>query len=649
MSSKPLFKLARLYGIQTSYIDMVMQRRQADPEALLLVLRAMGAGVERFDDATAALARRKEELRKRAVEPVMVAWDGKLNGRHFEFGYHETEMNGHKTFVISAPKKAHFPVARAWGLFVPIYALHSRRNRHAGDLTDFENVMDWMAGLGGSVAATLPLLTAFLDEPFDPSPYSPASRLFWNEFYVDVTRIPEFAGSSVATRLAEKQPRKTKVIDYRAVMTHKRRILEALAREFFSSGNSERLDAFGNFVREHQGIEDYARFRAVTDRLHSGWNKWPARLRNGDIRDGDCDESTKNYFLYSQWIVQEQLKSLSEKARRQGQMLYLDLPLGLHSDSYDIWRDRAFFVQGVSGGAPPDRISTKGQNWNFPPMHPEAMRLNQYQYVIAFIRNHLQYARLLRIDHVMGLHRLYWIPDELEGDKGVYVEYPADELYAILSLESHRYQAGIVGENLGTVPPRVNAAMARHDIRQMYVAQYEIIGDSRKPKLRPVPEKCVASLNTHDLPPFRAFLDGSDIDDRLDLGFLDAKGAAKERKNRVKLKRALAEFLAKRTRAKAHDYRLGGKRSFHVAASFSPRSLFKEITRFLADSMADIVLVNVEDLWQEVLPQNVPAPNKERPNWRRRIQPSIEEMLGMAESAKVLSDVFADRTRSLPL
>jgi 4-alpha-glucanotransferase len=643
-----LFKLARLYGIQTSYIDMGKQRRQADPEAVLLVLRAMGAGVEGFDDVVAALARRKEELRKRTVEPVMVAWDGQLNGRRFEFGYHQTEVDGHETFVISAPKKAYFPATEIWGLFVPVYALHSRRNPNAGDLTDFENVVDWMAGLGGSVAATLPLLAAFLDEPFEPSPYSPASRLFWNEFYVDVTRIPEFAGSSEARRLAEKQPRKTKFIDYRALMAHKRGILEELARTFFSSPNSERLHTFGNFVREHQGIEDYARFRAVTDRLHSGWNKWPARLRGGDIRNGDYDEGTKNCFLYSQWVVQEQLKALSEKAGQQGQMLYLDLPLGLHPDGYDVWHDRSFFLHGVCGGAPPDLVFTKGQNWAFPPMHPEAMRLNQYQYVIAFIRNHLQYARLLRIDHVMGLHRLYWIPDELEGDKGVYVEYPAEELYAILSLESHRYQAGIVGENLGTVPARVNAAMARHNFRQMYVVQYEIVGDPRKPKLRPVPEKCVASLNTHDMPPFSAFLDGNDIDDRLVLGFLDAKTALKERKNRVKLKRALAKFLsvaAVHDRQKPHNR----KSPAVIDRRYSKAAIFKAVTRFLADSMANIVLVNVEDLWQEVLPQNVPSTNNERPNWRRRIQPGIEEMRGMAGSVKVLSDVFADRTRPLPL
>src|SRR5262249_9185406 len=150
----------------------------------------------KFDDVPEALARRKAELDKRTVEPVMVAWDGKLSGRKFEFGYHIVEMKGREVFVISAPKKAHYEGEkyRTWGVFAPIYALHSKRNPAAGYLTDSENLMDWANNLGGSVAATLPLLGAFLDKPFEPSPYSPATRLFWNELYIDVERIPEFAG-----------------------------------------------------------------------------------------------------------------------------------------------------------------------------------------------------------------------------------------------------------------------------------------------------------------------------------------------------------------------------------------------------------------------------------------------------------------------
>ena len=609
---RDLLALARLYRIQISYLDMTKQRRHADPQALLLVLRAMGAGVGKFEDVPDALARRKDELRKRNVEPVVVAWDGKLGNRQFETGYHTVEIKGHETFVISAPTKAYFShPPRQWGVFAPIYSLHSKRNPNAGDLTDFEHLMDWMSELGGSVAATLPLLGAFLDEPFEPSPYSPATRLFWNEFYVDLERIPEFAGT------ASRRPQKTKLVDYRGGMAYKRRILETLAQKHFAGAAPQRLQAFRKFIRENKGVDDYARFRAVTDLQDRGWSAWPARLRGGNISRSDYDESTKHYHLYAQWIIQEQLQALAGKARARGQMLYLDLPLGLHADSYDVWRYREFFVPGVAGGAPPDPVFTKGQNWGFPPMNPEAMRLNRYQYLIALLRNHFRFARLLRIDHVMGLHRLYWIPDELTGDKGVYVEYPAEELYAILCLESHRYQAGIVGENLGTVPPGVSRSLARHNIRGMYVAQYEIMGDPEKPKLRPVPSKNVASLNTHDMPPFQSFLDGLDIEDRVDLGLLDEKTARKERKQRVTMKRKLRSF--------------------------------RDATQFLAKSMADIVLVNMEDLWQETLPQNVPATNETRPNWRRRMRPSIEQIRKMAGLAEVLTDVFAHRSRSLPL
>ena len=309
----------------------------------------------------------------------------------------------------------------------------------------------------------------------------PASRLFWNEFYIDVARIPEFVRNTRAKQLAANPPARTKYVDYRGVMAWKRRMLEELARTFLSAATPERMHAFEKFAREHRGVEDYAQFRAVTDQLGKGWNEWPMKLRDGKIDAGDYEEDTKHYYLYAQWIIQEQLESLSKKARDNDQLLYLDLPLGLHPDSYDMWRNREFFVHGVAGGAPPDVLFTKGQNWGFPPMNPEAMRLNRYQYFIAYIRNHLRFAKLLRIDHVMGLHRLYWIPDELTGDKGVYVEYPAEELWAILSLESHRHQAGIVGENLGIVPPAVNRSMKRHNIAKIYVVQYEIMGIQRNP------------------------------------------------------------------------------------------------------------------------------------------------------------------------
>jgi 4-alpha-glucanotransferase len=599
--NQKLLELSRLYGIQTSYLDMRKQRRHADPEALLLVLKAMGAGLNKMDEVPETLRRRKAELKKRSVEPVMVAWDGKLGGRRFEFGYHVTKIQGQETFVISAPSKSYFVGhdtaanhPRLWGTFAPVYALHSERNPGAGDLTDFEDLMLWMHGLGGTVAATLPLLGAFLDKPFAPSPYSPATRLFWNEFYIDVERVPEFS-----QRRSSESVRRTRLIDYRGVMAHKRRALEELSRTFFSRGTPERHAAFRKFLQENAGVEDYARFRAVTDKRRTHWQKWPARLREGTILEGDYDEEVKNYHLYAQWIVQEQLQGLSERAASRGQFLYLDLPLGLHSSGYDIWRNRDFFVQGVAGGASPDPVFTKGQNWAFPPMNPEAMRLNKYQYVIAYLRNHFRYAKLLRIDHVMGLHRLYWIPDELTGDKGVYVEYPAEELWAILSLESHRYKAGIVGENLGTVPPVVNTEMGKHNIQEMYVVQYEIMDNPDDPGLRQPPEKCIASLNTHDMPPFRAFQDGADIEDRLDLGFLNEKTAKTERKQRRNMLRVLEKWGRSPQAALIERPYSSGTQAvgavYDRPGSTTP-FLFTAVTKFLADSMANIVLVNLEDL-----------------------------------------------------
>jgi 4-alpha-glucanotransferase len=277
--------------------------------------------------------------------------------------------------------------------------------------------------------------------------------------------------------------------------------------------------------------------------------------------------------------------------------------LGLHRDSFDTWRYPHLFVSGMSGGAPPDPVFTTGQDWAFQPIHPERMRLDGYRYVIAYIRNHLRYAKLLRIDHVMGLHRLYWIPEGLKGDRGLYVRYPADEMYAILSLESHRAGAGIVGENLGVVPTEVNASMRRHNIRQLYVAQYETAVSSGKSVLRNPPAGSVASLNTHDLFPFQGFLDEADIDQRLKLGFATRAEAEKERRYRRRVRRALEAAFGKNT--------------------------FAGCMRFLASSKASIVLYNLEDLWGETEPQNIPSTTREHANWRRRMRYSMERLRGI--------------------
>ena len=230
-------------------------------------------------------------------------------------------------------------------------------------------------------------------------------------------------------------------------------------------------------------------------------------------------------------MIQQQVAALADKMRSGGLGLYLDLPLGVHRLGYDTWCYPDLFVSGASGGAPPDAVFTKGQDWGFPPLHPDHLRASGYQYFIAGLRSHLQRAGILRIDHVMGLHRLFWIPAGMSASSGVYVRYPADELYAVLCLESHRSRSLIVGENLGTVPARVNAAMRRHGVRGTYVVQYELQPRSDRP-LAPVHRQTVASVNTHDMPPLAAFWKGSELDDLHDLGLFDETAVLREHEKR---------------------------------------------------------------------------------------------------------------------
>ena len=206
---------------------------------------------------------------------------------------------------------------------------------------------------------------------------------------------------------------------------------------------------------------------------------------------------------------------------RHGPGLYLDLPLGVHRFGYDVWHERGIFATDVSCGAPPDSFFPGGQDWGFPPLQPEKSRAQGYRYVRAYLRQHLQQAGVLRIDHVMGLHRLFWIPKGRDTSQGVYVRYPAEELYAILSIESQRNKVCIIGEDLGIVPSYVRPAMVRHGIQRMHVLQYALPTQPDR-QLQRVPAHSVASVNTHDMAPFAAFWQGLEQQERIELGLLDS-------------------------------------------------------------------------------------------------------------------------------
>ncbi len=678
---RSLHRLAKLYGVQRAYSDVITgQRQTASLESLLAVLRALGAPLERLGDAAAAVQARQQALQQRWVEPVTVCWEGRgslalrlpahkatgflacrlkredgseqqwrvrldqlrilrpdqtLGQKHvvkrlslpekLPHGYHQLHLEHQgrvaTSLLLAAPVRAFTPAdgqaEGTWGVFLPMHALRTAQSWGTGDYGDLEKLTDWVRRLGGSVVATLPFLAAFLDEPCEPSPYAPVSRLFWNELFLDLHRIPELEASPAAKSLLASPELQGQVeglraaseVDYRRALAVKRRVLTELLASLLAS-TGERRKQFEHFVETHPLLQDYARFRAVGERLRQVWRVWPDRLRGGAISDSDFEERTRDYHLYVQWLSHQQLQHFAERARQAGPGLYLDLPLGVHPDGFDVWRFREIFAGGVSGGAPPDSFFTKGQDWGFPPLHPESVREHAHRYFISCIRHQLRYSGILRIDHVMGLHRLFWVPHGMKAVEGVYVRYPAEEYYAILALESCRHQALIVGEDLGTVPPYVRPAMARHALQRSYVAQFEIQPDSRQ-TLRAASRDTLASLNTHDMPTFAGFWQGLDIQDRVEMGLLAATDAAAEQQRRDSHVKALGRFLRR-------------KRWLNMPEA-TPSATLQACLAHLGAGRARVVTVNLEDLWGETLPQNVPGTTTERPNWRRKARYSLEE------------------------
>lgn len=696
--------LARLSGIQTGYVDMAGRRQPASTESMLAVLRTLGVPMEGAGDVPEALNVMRLTRAKRVLDPVQVAWIGtrtavpvqlpapdsagalrcewrmedgetrrtetrlerlkvkafgRVDGVRFvtrllpipgrlPAGYHRVTVecagNQFETEVFSAPERCFQGPAsrREWGAFAPLHALHSERSWGAGDFTDLSDFITWLGGQGGGFVGTLPLLPAFLEKPCEPSPYSPVSRLFWNEFYLDVTAVPELASCPAARRLMEslsfgkriRSLNQASLVDYAAQMALKREVLEVLSRSFFARSGPRR-QVFDDFLREHPEVADYSRFRAMHEEQGGSWTQWPVRMRRGDVRDGDCRAARLRYHLYTQWLAHEQMAALSRHARAQDVDLYLDMPLGTHRDGYDAWRHQKLFALAASGGAPPDPVFTQGQDWGFAPIHPGRSQEQGHAYIRSYLRHHLRHARMLRFDHVMGLHRLYWVPVGVPASQGAYVSYPAPEFYAMLSIESHRHQAVIIGENLGTVPAEVDRSLRRHGVSGMFVVQYEA-----RPKanaaLPRIPSSVIASLNTHDMPTFAAFWQGIDIDDRHHLGLIKRGDLAKERLDRDRIRTALVRYLR----------RCGGLKRGAVG----PGAVLEALQNHLAASPARWVVINLEDLWLETLPQNTPGTSSERINWRRRTRISLEAIRAardLADSLRVLVRLRRARPASL--
>ncbi len=639
-----LHRLAHDQHIMTQYRDAEGFRKRATPDQILLVLQAMGIAIHQVGEAKTTLNALKALRAQEGPPPVAVAghnrsttvlWSlpkdctqveyvitdewgvshpgrfspgdlplapsrfhGSSDTRQFYWqsprltvGYHTVHWEylgqTHVTLIVVAPDGTPALKVSQWGLFFPLYALSSNENWGTGNFTDLEHVARWTRDQGGAFVGTLPLLPTFLDESYDQSPYRPISQRFWNEFYLDVGHLlREEKDAPPMSRQFERELaelRQSPRVNYRRSMTLFRKILEPMASRHQSR-------CFHDWLTEHPDVHDYARFRALSETRRSSWRIWPEDPVTDDLRSLSAK---MRYHEFVQWKADCALKEFSDQERRLGGGLYLDLPIGVHPDGYDAWRERDLFVHSASVGAPPDAFFPGGQNWGFEPIHPDRLRSQGYQYFIQSLRHQLRYAKILRLDHVMGFYRRFWIPKSLSVADGLYVRYPAEEFYAIIDLEASRSGTIIVGENLGLVPKPVDAAIKRHHYLGTWIVPTATT---------PPPDNTMSLLSTHDMPPWARFWqDASDSQRQILRAWLGVRGL-----------------------------------------QCTPKQILPLLLNRMAQSKSPLVMVNLEDLYGETLPINVPGSDSET-NWSRKIRRVWEDLSDDPEIHALLKNLTRHR------
>jgi 4-alpha-glucanotransferase len=533
---------------------------------------------------------------------------------------------------------------RVWGLGANLYALRSARNWGIGDFSDLRALVATAERLGAGIVGVNPLHALHWLDPEKASPYAPTSRFFLNPLYVDLEAVPEFSTDeatrafvvSASFRDDLARARNAASIRYDLVGACKRRVFELLFAAFRRDAGVERRRAFGRFLMGggarlrrfavHQALQEHFATERGTARA---WQEWPRAFQDPNSpeveRFAHQEHRRVDFYRYLQFVADEQLAAVSERAKSLAIGLYRDLAVGVDAAGAEVWADRERFVLDQTVGAPPDTLGPLGQNWGIPPPDPAALERERGAYFGALLRANMAHAGALRIDHVMLLLRLFWIPLGARPEAGAYVSYPFDLLRAVTAAQSKRARTLVVGEDLGTVPGGFRETMARDFILSYRLLLFERDGTGRFTPPESYPECALATATTHDLPTLAGWVLGRDVDLRRDAGLQsedEARGArALRRLEATWLLEALQgagelDGSAVETLHRTLDARVADGRSYAplIAAAY----------RFLARSPARIVLVQLDDLLGELDQVNVPGTFDEYPNWRRKNGVALE-------------------------
>nr|WSZ17112.1 4-alpha-glucanotransferase [Streptomyces canus] len=644
-----LSRLAESYGVATSYQPSPDRTVAASATAVTLTLAALGVDA---GDPAAALAARERELRERLLPPTVVCWSGSPpafvaglpEGTRLRIATEQGETRSaadqllpgvHRltatapdgrtadAHLIVAPPRLPAPPGRSYGLLVQLYSLLSHRSWGMGDLGDLAELTSWAGrALGAGFVQVNPLHAAVPGAPTDPSPYRPSSRRFPDPVHLRIEDIPEYvqvadpdrlrALRERAERLREAVLEKDALIDRDAVWELKREALELVREVPLGPG---RRAAYADYLAEGgEALEDHATWCALAEVHGSDWSRWPAGLR--DPRSAETARARSelmdrvDFHSRLAWLTESQLGAAQRVAREAGMPVGVvhDLAVGVHPEGADAWAQQAYFAAGMSVGAPPDAFNARGQDWGLPPWRPDRLAESGYAPYRQLLRALFRYAGALRIDHVMGLFRLWWVPQGRPPTEGTYVRYDAEAMLAVLVLEASRAGALVIGEDLGTVEPGVREVLRERGVLGTSVLWFERDweGDGR-----PLPPErwradCLATATTHDLPPTASRLTGEHVELRDGLGLL-TRPLDEER---AEASADAGEWLELLARLGLLHGTGGG------ADPSSEEARIQAVHRFLLRTPARMVGIWLPDTVGDRRPQNLPGTWDQYPNWR---------------------------------
>ncbi|MFJ2903027.1 4-alpha-glucanotransferase [Streptomyces sp. NPDC087212] len=691
--SEALTRLAELHGVATSYSPSPDRSVPASATAVTLALAALDIDASTPAATAAALATGRQERERRLLPPTVVHWTGAapptlppgtrlrvetedgtthtLNGAdssggsggsvgsldELPPGVHQltaTAPDGRTADaqLIVAPARLPTPTARSHGLLVQLYSLLSTRSWGMGDLGDLAELADWAGrSLGSGFLQVNPLHAAVPGAPTDPSPYRPSSRRFPDPVYLRVQDIPEYAYVddpdrvrallARADRLRESVLDKGELIDRDAVWALKREALELVREVPLGPG---RRAAYADFLSEQgQALEDHATWNALAEVHGPDWSRWPTALR--DPRSAETARARRevmdrvDFHCRLAWLTDAQLTAAQRVARDAGMPVGIvhDLAVGVHPTGADTWAQQDCFAAGMSVGAPPDAFNSLGQDWGLPPWRPDRLAAAGYAPYRRLLRALFRSAGALRIDHVMGLFRLWWVPQGHPPTEGTYVRYDAEAMLAVLVLEATRAGAFVIGEDLGTVEPGVRERLRERGVLGTSVLWFERDWDGDG---RPLPPEswradCLATVTTHDLPPTAARLTGAHVELRDRLG-LTTRPLADER---AEAAGDTGEWLGVLARLGLLPGTGGGH------GPTSEEAEVQALHRFLLRTPARLVGVWLPDAIGDRRPQNLPGTWDQYPNWRLPIadpaaHPTTLEALAASPRLHALLEVL---------